>query len=283
MSTIGKVFIILNALLAAAFLGYAIHALGKTEELLASHKKSIAELTVSKDALEKEKSELQVKLDGETKAKDAARNESETNKQEAERNRRELDSANADNAKFQAELARIGTTLNDVDATTKDSISKMEKSFQEASAAAQARDTAVSEKDAAETARRNAEDQLRLAQASIADLEKQLTTAKKTNSALETELGTIVAVTGVDRSKIVAQPAIDGAVLSADPALKLITLNVGKDAGVTAGMSFAIYRGPTYKGEARIQKVQSNMSSALITLEVPGQRIGQGDSASTRL
>ena len=61
------------------------------------------------------------------------------------------------------------------------------------------------------------------------------------------------------------------------------TLNVGSDAGVTAGMTFELYRGSTYKGQVRVQKVLNNMCSALIVRPVAGQTVGQGDSASTRL
>ena len=63
----------------------------------------------------------------------------------------------------------------------------------------------------------------------------------------------------------------------------LVALNVGSNQGVTRGMTFDIYSGDTYKGKVRIESVQPDKSSALVTLPRPGTTIGQGDRATTRL
>lgn len=283
MSSIGKVFIVLNALLAAAFLGYSIHALGKTQELVDSKNKAIAQLTSEKETLEKEKSDLQVKVDGEAKAKDAARSESEINKQEAERNRRDLEAQKTDNSKLQGEITKFSTALDGFNTTNKDLIASKEKADQEALAAIQARDKAIAEKDAAETARRNAEDALRTAQANIVNLEKSVAESTRTVDSLSTKLATVVQYTGVDLNTVAAMPQIEGAVLGFDPKLGLVTLNVGSKSGVAPGMTFEIYRAGVYKGQVRVQKALDSMCSALITQPVQGQTIAQGDSASTRL
>jgi hypothetical protein len=285
MSSIGKVFVILNALLAAAFLGYAVHSLGKAKEWTDAKQKQVAELQVAKEQAEKQVSDLTAKLGTETSAKEAARAEANQNKETADRNARDLDAKKAEADKLTAELSKISESLNGFNTTNKDLIAAKDKAAADLMEAEKVRDTSTHDKDAADKARRDAEDALRQAQAKISDLEAQMTAANKTVADLNTKLSTVVAVTGVDLSKIAAQPQVDGAVLGVNMEIKpgLVTLNVGSDAQVSSGMTFEIYRGGTYKGQVRVQKVLANTCSALITRLAQGQTITQGDSASTRL
>lgn len=285
MSTIGKIFIILNALLAAAFLGYAVHSLGKSKEVMEGHKKVLAERDTKIAEQDKQIADLAARLNGETGAKDAARAEAANNKDLADRNQRDLEAAKDEASKLKSQLDKISESLAGFNSTNQDLIAAKDKAVADARDAEKARDQALDEKMSAEKARRDAEDQLAAANVEIEDLKTQVAAASKNIDDLNTQLSTVVAVTGVDISKITSQPQIDGAVMGVSYDIKpgLVTLNVGSDAGVTAGMTFEIYRGDKYKGQVRVQKVLNNMCSALIARPVAGQTIGQGDSASTRL
>ncbi len=285
MSTIGKVFIILNLLLAGVFLGYAVHTLGKSQEFVASKNSEIAKLTTEKKGLEDEKSALVTKLNAESSAKEAARAEATANKEAADRNARDLETANTEKAKLGGDLTHISQTLEQYNTTIADRTKAADEASKAREAAEKARDAANHDKDAADKARRDAEDATRHAQEQIAKLEADLVTSKKNIDSLNTKLETVVKVTGVDLPKITAQPQIDGAVMGISYDIKpgLVTLNVGSDAGVSAGMTFEIYKGDKYKGQVRVEKALPNMCSALIIRPVQGQTIGQGDSASTRL
>ncbi|MBI5431538.1 MAG: hypothetical protein HZA52_01775 [Planctomycetes bacterium] len=285
MSTIGKIFIILNALLAAAFLGYAVHSLGKTKQVMEDHKKVLAERDAKVADQDKQIADLSTRLNGEAGAKAEARAEAVNNKDLADRNQRDLDASKDEASKLKSQLDKISESLGGFNTTNQDLIAAKDKAFTEARDAEKARDQALEEKMAAETARRDAEDALAAANVEIEGLKTEVASAGQSIDDLNTKLSTVVAVTGVDIGKIAAQPQIDGAVMGISYDIKpgLLTLNVGSDAGVTAGMTFEIYRGSTYKGQARVQKVLNNMCSALITRPVAGQTIGQGDSASTRL
>lgn len=285
MSTIGKIFIILNALLAAAFLGYAVHSLGKSKEVMEGHKKVLAERDAKIAEQDKQIADLAARLNGETGAKDAARAEAANNKDLADRNQRDLEAAKDEASKLKSQLDKISESLAGFNSTNQDLIAAKDKAVADARDAEKARDQALDEKMSAEKARRDAEDQLAAANVEIEDLKTQVAAASKNIDDLNTQLSTVVAVTGVDISKITSQPQIDGAVMGVSYDIKpgLVTLNVGSDAGVTAGMTFEIYRGDKYKGQVRVQKVLNNMCSALIARPVAGQTIGQGDSASTRL
>jgi predicted nucleic acid-binding Zn-ribbon protein len=285
MSTIGKIFIILNALLAAAFLGYAVHSLGKSKEVVEAHKKVLAERDTKLAEQDKQIADLAAKLNSETGAKDQARAEAANNKDLAERNQRDLDASKDDASKLKAQLDKISESLNGFNTTNDDLNKAKDKAVSAQRDAEKARDQALSEKADAEKARRDAEDTLANANVEIEDLKTQVATAQKSIDDLNTKLSTVVAVTGVDVSAITAQPQVDGAVLGVSYDVKpgLVTLNVGSDKGVTAGMTFDVYRGEKYKGRVRVQKVLNNMCSALIVNAVAGQTIGQGDNATTRL
>ncbi|MCE9595178.1 MAG: hypothetical protein K8S98_13410 [Planctomycetes bacterium] len=285
MSTIGKIFIILNALLAAAFLGYAVHSLGKSQEVMDAHKKVLTERDTKIADQEKQLADLSARLNTETAAKDVLRTESANNKDLADRNQRDLDSSKDEGSKLKSQLDKITETLGGYNTTNQGLIEAKDKAVAEARDAEKAREQAIQEKTAAETARRDAEDSLAAANVEIEGFKVQVATASKNIDDLNTKLSTVVAVTGVDLSKVTAQPQIDGAVMGFSAEIKpgLVTLNVGSDAGVSAGMTFEIYRNGTYKGQVRVQKVMPNMCSALLTRPVAGQTIGQGDSASTRL
>lgn len=283
MSSIGKVFIIINLVLAAAFLGWAAKLLGTSRDRVEASDKTIAERQASIEELTRKNSDLQARLASETTAKDAARNEADNNKQESERNRRELDETKTENSKLQGEITKISQSLDNFNATAKSAMDSKDKAAADAMEAMRARDEAVAARDEAEMARRNAEDALRQANDRIAALEVDLTGSKKSIDDLNTTLSSVVAMTGVDISSVQAQPQIDAAVLAFDGKLGLLSLNKGTDAGVKPGMTFEVYRGDKYKGQARVQTVLPNMSSAILVRTVAGQSVAQGDSASTRL
>lgn len=285
MSTIGKLFIILNALLAAAFLGYAVHSLGKSKDVVEAHKKAVAERDAKLSDQEKQIADLAARLTSETSAKDAARTDAANNKDLAERNQRELDAAKDDASKLKSQLDKISESLGGFNTTNQDLIAAKDKAAADARDAEKARDQALEEKMAAEAARRDAEEALAKANADIEDLKMQVASAAKDIDSLNTKLTNLVTVTGVSIDDFTAQKQIDGAVLGATYELGdgLVTLNVGADAGVQTGMTFEIYRGDKYKGQVRVQKVLNNMCSALVVRPVAGQKIGQGDSASTNL
>jgi hypothetical protein len=80
-------------------------------------------------------------------------------------------------------------------------------------------------------------------------------------------------------------PLIEGRVLDVAMNVQpgLIAINQGSANGVERGFTFEVYDGKTYKGQVRVEYVHENVCSALILRAVPGQKIKQGDSASTRL
>ena len=285
MSSIGKIFILLNFLLAGVFLGWASTALGKTAELKTNYEAEVAAHVATKSSLETELQDLNTQLSAERTAKEEVRGERDQEKSRADRNKEDLDAQKRSNDQLLADVAKIQSTLDGFNTT----ISNLESSKDTAVAAAHERelerDAANDERDAAMMAQRDAEEQLAAANAGIVSLEKNLKSKTDEAEQLDAEIETIVAATGFNRDNLAVAKQIDGRVLQVDYKLEpgLVALNVGKNDGVTRGTTFEIYAGQTYKGQVRVENVHDKMCSALIVRPVGGTTISQGDSAATRL
>lgn len=285
MSPIGRIFLVLNLLLSAAFLGWASNALATTQDYKTqlddantAHAEAVAEL-------EEQVSALQVDLGA---TEDTQRQIREARDQiEAERNslQTQLAEAKSDNDRLRGNVDQINQTLQGYLTQISDMESAKDQAVQAAQEAQAERDAALDAQMAAENAQRDAQDEAAGLRNTIADLEMERKGLQDQVSSLDTQLAVLVEVTGVSASEVMAQPDIDAAVLAvkSDPAPGLVMLNVGAEDNVKRGYTFDIYSGNQYKGQVRVENVQDGMCSALILRTVDGQTMSQGDLASTRM
>jgi chromosome segregation ATPase len=283
MSTIGKVFLVLNLVLAGAFLGWAANSLGKTEQLKKANAEKVAGLEKEKADLDAQLTSTRGTLNSEKSAKDAAQAERDSFKTEAGRYKEELDSSKRANDQLRGDVAKINETMSGLN----ERLQQIEQSKDAATAEARKmqgeRDAANRRADEADTARRTAEESQQSAQLAIADLEKQLKWSKTELEKAKTQFLNAQALTGLNVSDVKAQKPINAQVVKVDDSIKLVALNVGSNAGVERGYTFDIYSGSTYKGRVRVETVHPDMCSALITLAKEGTKINAGDSAATVL
>jgi hypothetical protein len=285
MSAIGRIFVILNLVLAAAFVGYASTSLAKGSEWKKKYEDEAKAHAATQELVETEKSKLASDLSTERGLKEQALAEKDANKAEADRNAADLETARRTIADLTASIASIEATLGGYNQTIAQVTAAKDAAVEDAREQERARVAAEAARDAAVSAQRDAQDGLAAAQDAIAQLERDLTASKKEVGRLNSQLGQVVAMTGVDLNAIAATPKIDARVLQVSYDLKpgLVALNVGSEQGVKRGMTFQIYSGSTWKGQVRVENVQPGMSSALITNMTAGQTIAQGDNAATIL
>lgn len=281
MSPIGRIFIVLNLILSAAFLGWAANALEKTEsykDQIAAEKQAHADAVAAKEG---ELSALQVNLNDVTEQQRQFREQRDATQAEADRLKTQLDEFKRANDTMQASLTKIESTLGDYNNSISQLTQQKDAATERAHEAERARDAAQAEKDAAVMAQRDAEEATNNANLLIGDLEgEKMALAEKVES-LETRFQVAMKVAGLKASDIMAQPAIEALVLDVKSDLKLVILNKGKKDEVKVGYVFDIYRGSQYKGQVRIQDVQEGISSGLILHQKDS--IGRGDSATTAL
>ena len=285
MSSIGKILTVLNLVLAAAFFGWAAHAVNSNQDWKVKHEKVSAEYAALKKVTGEEAASLAAAKMAADQQVQLLTGQIETAKNSADRLRSELNDSQKDVKEFKTSLSTISTTLQGIDADK----TRLQKDKDQAETAQRdaetAKTAAESARDEADKARNDLRAELESAKNSIASLEKERTSLEKKRNALETDIETLAANTGAKVGDFLSMPEISGAVLDVSTAVEpgLVALNVGANKNVKRGFTFEIFDGKTYKGQARVEFVHGDMSSAIITRKVPGQTIRQGDSAMTRL
>ncbi len=289
MSTIGRIFTILNVFLAAAFLGFAATNLGAHQ----SWKKRHDDLdTKSKQELEQKNAQLNDAnaklattesslLSSDQRVTTANAEITRLNGQLTDQTKRA-----SDNEAKLGELAKLLDTYNE---KLTEMHTAREAADAKADAATEAQHQAEDAQAAALAAQGEAEGQRDTANKTIADLERDLNTEKQTHQATQTKLASLVAKTGVTLEEIESQPDVRGAVTNVSTpseagGMVLVSINKGLTDGVKRGMTFEIWNGNTYKGTVRVDSVRDTMCTGIIYRAVPGTPpIAQGDSAATRI
>jgi len=284
MSTIGKVFVVLNLLLAAVFLGYASTALATT----ASYKKDLeAERKAHEATIEEKDAEI---AEARTE-RDAARLDLEEARRSSSEHKTRADQAEADlrEAKaqvdqmtaavtgIQAELSDLDSQLAEIESSKDDAVAARVEAENERDDALDARDEAIKEQ-------RDAEDAARRAEQRIAKLEGDLSEAQRKLSQAETTLATVVAEYNINLDGLSAVPEIEAAVLGINYDLPpgLVALNKGRADGVQKGFVFEIFD-DNYKGQVKVVDVEDKVCSAIVVRAVDDRPIRQGDRATTQL
>ena len=285
MSSVGKIFIILNLLLAAAFLGWASSAVSNSQKWMSEH-------TALKAMTDAEREDLNAQIDTLTAEKGQIEQSRVTQRElanqlqaRADNLETQLAEAKAMNAQLRGDVTAIQETLNGYKDTIDQLEANKDRAVDESRQRERERDEAVAAQLAAEEAQRAAEETLAGAEQTIAQLETDLTSTRGDLSQRSTELSTLMDVTNTSLDQIMSQDLVEGSVVEVrnDVPPGLLALNVGSDDGVVRGMTFEIFNGNQYKGQARVQSVLPNNCSALIIRTVEGRTMQQGDRAATRL
>jgi hypothetical protein len=285
MSSIGRIFIVLNLGLAALCLGWASNHLGTADNF----KRELADLQVTMDETVAQKDVEIQKVRGERSAFESdlsnKRNELATLQTTLQLKTTELDKASADNADLQARVVSFENSLGAL-ATTQDNLQELYDAADKAKEEAlSAKRDAEDAQAAALAAQRAAENSLRQANDTIKDLNTEKTTQAKEIDDLEVQIEVLEEVTGTPASLIISMPLIDGAIVGTNTEIQpgLVAINKGTEDGVRRGFTFDVYRGGVYKGRVRVETVQANMCTAVILKTYEGRTIAEGDSAATRL
>jgi predicted nucleic acid-binding Zn-ribbon protein len=283
MSPIGRIFLVLNLILSAAFLGWASNSLAQAENYKGLLTAKETELAEAIRANEKEIADLNTELRAKTQEASDKLSERDSARDEVNRLQSDLAAEKSEKERILGDVTRIQATLGDYQSTIDRLSSEKDQANQRREEAEKARDDAVAAQGSAQQGQRDAEDAQKNLERQIADLETEKTSLTEQVGKLDTHLQMLVEKTGVSVSDLMAQEKVDGSVLAVDTSTGLVMLNVGSEQGVKRGYSFDVWSGNQYKGQVVVQNVQANMSSATIKAPVQGTVIRQGDLASTRM
>lgn len=285
MSTIAKIFTVLNVILAAAFLGWAANAVQLNNDFKLKLEQEQVKSADLQKSMGEEKSALAAKLN----EANEARARLQTQVEEAKAENARVDNDNKSNASkletMEADYKKIAGTLEGLQADSKAAHeAQLKAQAAQHDAESKAKDAAAAQM-AAEAKASGLEGDLIAKNEELASKEKALASAEKEREHVKTQLATVVAATNFDLKSVQAMPLIEGNVIATELGVEpgLVSINRGESAGVKRGFTFELYQGSTYKGSARVEYVHADSCSAVLIRKVKGETIRQGDGASTRL
>ncbi len=282
MSLFAKIMVIVNLILAVAFLAAAGTFLNATQSWKDKHVKDTARLadevsnvSAQRDAQQAEKDNaLGAKRSAETRA--AASDAKATTAGESmielhqlnESLRQNLESLTTNQGDLQSRLGELNTQI----------------------------DALRSELETASAEKGAALDQVKTLQENVARLDQGVTDAEAiaaageaANESLRDQLdritteNTALKASGASMSGAIAMKKVDAKVQAADNGVDIYILSVGSSDGVTEGYEFHVYRGNTYVATVVVDKVFPNHCSTHVKDGLKKSPIRPGDNASTYL
>jgi len=282
MSSIGKIFVIVNLVLAVLVLGAAGALLKKSNVTATEVAAAQAALESARTELDQARSEFSVRergLEADKQRLQEERDDIEVARLGLERNVTTLE---ADNQQLRDDVSKINASL----ASLESSFSSTEQRVAELTDQnAALRDQLMEVKTAnneAEAARRNAE-------TAQGDADRQIAELKAEGDRLREELSTasklveVAKAAGFDTTTIMAMPRIEATVAEVDEQYGFVILDKGKDDHVERGFTFEVHRDGQYLGRVKVDETYANYATARIELKSPGTKMQRYDRASTYL
>lgn len=285
MSPIGRVFIVLNLVLAGGFVAFSGTHLQKQ-----SNYKTMLE-AAEKAAAEKQKLQEETisRLETERNQFENAKTANETQLGEA---RNALAKATDENTRLSQQLSQIEgqqkqlvADYGAIAAELKTAMSNAKAGFDQAIADQKTKDEAVRAKDDAQAENRKLKGDVAALEASVKERDGAIADLKKERSELNM-LVKVAETNGFLRS--MAAPNLAGLVTSA--AGRLCTIQISENPGnvdiaseIEKGKwGFAIYDASGYKGEAIATKYEASANAVLCNVYLVKGEIKEGDRAATK-
>lgn len=280
MSTVGKIFVVINLVLSLVVLGSMaalLNASKQTKETVAALEQQKADLTTQLAEARSQFEARQRNLETDKRNLETAKEDAEVAREAAERAAQKLEQ---DNQQLRGDLGKITASLQLLQG---DLSAKEQRNRELQEIADGAREEAASAREAqrqAEMTQRDVEDQLAAAQGEIETLQTDLVAARE--SGRQSEMLLEVAInSGFDPTSVMAMPAIDAVVADVDTDYGFVILDKGKKHNVQKGFVFDVVRQGSFMGRVRVDEVHDDYATASIVLRKGDIR--RFDRATTRL
>ncbi|MGE3175308.1 MAG: hypothetical protein AB7O97_21975 [Planctomycetota bacterium] len=281
MSPIGRVFIVLNLILAGTFVGFAGTHLQQKFNWKTKAESTQTEFDAFRSQMNTENDNLRKELSTMTAAKGVLEQEVSQVKNELSNARDENGRLEASNASLDADLKKLASTLDTIRTNAVAAFDQSKQAY-EASMTAQAdKDEAIRTRDAAQAENRMLKNQ-------IADLNETVQNKDVQLADASSEQGRLKLLVDVAKAKgfleSMAVPPLAGTVGNVTGNLCTIMVTDNPTgAEIKPGYRFAIYDASGYKGEARVTDVYPERNAALCTIEIRNGDVKLGDKAATQV
>lgn len=264
MSTVAKVFVVLNFLLAALFLGSASALLGHSDHWKARHTTDTTKLSADLNT-EKNRSKA---LESELSKTQADKTASDTAAAERKREAETLQTQNATlKEKFDSLLAShaAATRALQIAQNTIDNVQKLVGVLQES------RKTDIDNLTKALAEKNEAVKMQNALEANLNDATQQLKDVLAKHATTQTELQRALFELESYRKLYPNGPGTEqpwqvGKVLTADAANNIVVVSLGAEDGVKVGYRYAVSRGNQFIATITIMSTQAKMAAGKVTL-----------------
>lgn len=284
MSTVAKVFIVLNLVFAVIYVGISAALLAKQEnwyhkfkDLDAQKKKDNADWTAARNEL--------------TAARDSARNENNRLAAEVQRLGDDLktmgdekSNVNKQWEQTQAALQELKEQYNALSVRLQDSLSANQKLESENDTIKAERDEAVRVREDTKDHNQRLDRDLKDLRQILDDLEKRHIELAKRNRENENIIANYLSKLKVQiPQELINAPAISGRVVGVSSQFNLVMLDVGENDQVRPGYEFTVYRGSAFVGRVKVDRVFPDMCACIALEDYQKDEIRKGDEAATRV
>ncbi len=281
MSTVAKIFVVLNLALAVAFLGASATFLGyldsyktKYEGEQTSHDATKKAAKMAADEAIAKLTDVQTKLNAANTDLTAANNYSTALKGAYAQLTEAYGILNASLSKANSALDVAQKTIQ----SGRDLADELTKSRETLKGAL---DLANDEKTAAIRMQAQLQANLDDAQTQVKDLQAKLADAQTTLQRRDFELETIKRrIPGVTDMVGVAQPAHSGKILNVDNDANIVVISLGSEDGVKVGYMDTVSRGSHYVGQIEITNASTKMSTGRSLKKLEKSSISVGDEVT---
>ena len=286
MSPIGRIFIFINLVLAAVFLGAGASFLAGTDRYRTMYETEVRDRgTEVKDYADQIKA-LNEQVGEAERIADDMRNKKTQLETELEGVRGDLQSEKLKLTQLQEQWTSVSATLETMSSQMEAVNERATEAQGMAMAAVQEKAEALAAQKEAMESREEIERQYNEVQMTVADLERQLNTTKGELESVTTTLDVVKStydITDQDISGVA--PKIDGSVLSVDTVAgaQFVYINRGSVDSVKRGYIFDIYDGAIYKGRAKVELVNDSSCTARILVQKEGTSVSSGDTVTTQI
>jgi hypothetical protein len=286
MSPIGRVFIVLNAVLAGAFVYFAGVFLQKTDDYRQMNLQTQAELTKVKDAAEKDKASLTAEINAAKRDLQSATQKASSLETELAAKTRDYEQLNQMSTQNTASLDALKTTLAGI-ATAFDGLKAEAEQGRKMWAEADTKKAeAVKSMDEMSAKLGASEQKVAALERNLAEANAQIGTLKQENEGQKVLIS--LARQKAPGIFAFAAPTLEGQVSVVSQTGNYITAQIThnpSNADIAPGYSLAVYGGNRYKAEAVITEVTKTDNGAVVFATVKhkqdGATISVGDRVST--
>lgn len=280
MSPIGRVFIVLNLVLAAGFLFFAGTYLQRQDDYKKAYESEQKKHSEDNAQHVANIKDLQDRLTG------ANTQVAQLDTERLSLNNR-LEAEKETNVSLSKRVGEFEATLKVLSSSSQGMSDQIAAAFSKAGDAYTRAIAAQQEKDAAVRAKDDAVNQAKEAALKITALEETVSNKDAEIAQLSQKNGELDLLVSVARTKgfldSMAVPPLDGIIAQVNG--RLVTIQVNNNptnAEIKPGYKFALYDGTTYKGEARVTEADAEKGVAFATMEIVKGEVKPGDRASTQ-